>query len=950
MPTFTVRDKQTGKTLTIRGDSPPTETEMAELFAPTPAEQSLRQSLISEDFGGLSMMTPEDRRSQTAAAIRYGVPVAVGIATGGASLAAQAAIGAGTAFAAEMGARKVEGNDVTSQEALAEAAKAAAYNALPVRRAAKVLENAATLGFGGALAEATGELVSGRLTSEDPLVKAQAEQKIATAGSTSAAIGSGFGLLGRTVSKFSSAAQENAQTREFLSQVGINNPALSHVLPEYAPLTRRMAAQYPEVASKIASTEAKITGELFDVIGAVPTNSEIAQKVNPLVETAINTENALKQATQQKAQAKARLTALEAVPAQSSNWQQAYETAAIEQLDAVRREAAAKFAAQQSFGSVASIASHANDLTRTISNLDDAVRDVSSALYAKTGLNGSDQIISRDSLIRSARATLGDQVDSPVGRQIVNAIETVGKAGEEASPAISWNQFKNLRDEMSAKWASLDENYVGRAEALAGNVYRNMGGILKRTIKEQLGPENAKAFNAAQDFWYDWSQTRDSNFTRQVFGPARSIDGRRVVSGITAATLEKMAGDVLSGNTQSVANVVRAIDLVGKHSPEVADSMRSSVGQALRGAMIDRYRNDPGGLITSLSEQINKKDISPFVQLAGFGDKKNINLLATAIKKYEKSDLTPEVIDSALAAGDKVMGLGRGVMQKRAQDAAALAVAGATEKASAKLQNARNAAKVANLSADEAIAAFNETVNNPIFSVFTGRGKYTFSEEAGKVGKGTISDFVTKLSPYAGQRFMGALRQKDPQFADMVSRKIIADELYRISGVDRDAVDAASKVDFDKLRRLFNPTLPQDIERSKNIRLLVGDVMDARLKRFLTAFDKAAPLLKEADLIKRDVSSPVVSTAAGAAQPFIQIPGLSSLGTAVIVTRINRILDKPRFDLLTYMATDPGFLTFTGKAQRFSDAFRSAPSQKSWLYLSNAGLTKDMADADKNGR
>jgi len=35
MPTFTIRDKETGRTVTIRGDSPPTESEIAEIFSST---------------------------------------------------------------------------------------------------------------------------------------------------------------------------------------------------------------------------------------------------------------------------------------------------------------------------------------------------------------------------------------------------------------------------------------------------------------------------------------------------------------------------------------------------------------------------------------------------------------------------------------------------------------------------------------------------------------------------------------------------------------------------------------------------------------------------------------------------------------------------------------------------------------------------------------------------
>lgn len=950
MPTFTIRDKETGRTVTIRGDSPPTESEIAEIFSSTAQPEGAERPRFTPSpygvGGGVNVISQPNLTEMTSAMLRYGVPAVGALATGGASLLAQAGIGALTSAGGEVAARSASGENVASQEALAETAKAAAYNIIPVRRAAKIIENAASLGGGAALAEAVGSFIGGGLTSEDEQAKADAQGKIAEGGIISAAIGAGLGGFGRFAGKISSVANENANRRAFLNDVGIDSPALSQIIPEYAPLTNRMASRDPELGNRLASTESNITRELFDSVGNVPTNSEVASKIVPLMQTAEKAESSLKQALQQQAQAKNRLSALEAAPAQSANWQEAYETAALDQLAGVRREAAAKFAAQQNFGSVASISSHADDLTKTIVDLDGAVKDVSSALYAKTGLNGADEIVSREAILRSARSTLKDQADSPVGRQIINAIENVGKIDDEIPELLSWNQFKNLRDEMSSKWASLDENYVGRAEALAGSVYKNMGGVLKEAIKNDLGPENAKAFGAAQDFWYQWSQTRDSSFTGPIFNSARRVINGQVVSGVAAPTLERMASDVLSGNVQSVKNVVRAVDLVGKYSPEAASSMRASVGRALRGSMIDKYRNDSSGLIVALSEQVGRKDVMPFIQLAGFGDKRSLQLLATAVRKYEKSDVTPEVIDKALSAGDVVLGLGRGVTEKRARDAAALAMVGASEKASKKLASARDVAKAANLAADDATAIFNDTVNNPIFSVFTGRGKYAFSEEAGKVGQGTISDFVMKLSPDAGQRFMGALRKKDPQFADLVSRKILADELYRISGIDREAKDSASKVDFDKLRRMFKPTLPQDVERSKHLRNVVGDVMDGRMKRFLTSFDKVAPLLKEANLIKQDTAAPIASTALGAFQPALGIPGISSLGASVLATRIGRILERPRFDLLTYMATDPNFLKFANKADRFSSAIRSLPVQRSYLYLSNAALTGDMADED----
>ena len=950
MPTFTIRDRESGRTMTIRGDSPPTESEMTDLFASTEQpEQAERPRFTPSPYGvggGVSVGENKNLTETTAAALRYGVPTIAALATGGGSLLLQAGVGALTSAAGELGARAVSGDEITSREALGDIAKAAAYNVIPVRRTAKIIENAASLGGGAALAEAVGALVGGKLKSEDEDTRNIAQEGIAQSAIVSTAIGAGFGTVGRIAGKLSSSARDNANRQEFLSEIGIKTPALSQIIPEYAPLTNRMAAGDPELAGKLASTESNITRELFDIVGNIPSNSDVAQRLYPLIQTAEAAESTVKQALRQQLQSKARLSALEASPVQSANWQEAYEVAALEQLGAVRQQASAKFAAQQNFGSATSITSHADDLTRTIVDLDGAVRDVSSALYSKTGLNGADEIVSREALLRSARSTLKDQADSPVGKQIINAIENLGRVDEDLPEILSWNQFKNLRDEMSSKWAALDENYVGRAESLAGDVYRNMGGVLKRAIKDELGAENAKAFNAAQDFWYNWSQTRDSNFTRSIFGQSRRLSKGNVVSGVTVTALEKMGSDVLNGNTQSIKGVIRAIDLVGKYSPEAASSMQASVGQALRGSFIDKYRNDTTGLIVALANQSTKKDVMPFIQLAGFGDKRNLQLLATAVRKYEKADITPDVIDAALAAGDVVNGLKVGVTKKKAQDAAALSIAGASESALRKLNEARNAAKAANMAADDANLVYNTTINDPIFSVFTGKSKYKFSEEAGRTGSGTISDFVMKLSPDSGSKFMGALRKKDAEFADLVSRKILADELYRISGIDRNAKDASTKVDLDKLRRLFNPTLPQDVDRSKHLKLLVGDAIDSRMKKFMLNFGKAVPLLKEAKLIKQDDYSPVFSTALGASQPFIKIPGLSSLGASVFATRIGRMLERPRFDLLTYMATDPNFISFTSKTNKFSDAFRSLPVQRSYLYLSNSALAGDMADDD----
>ena len=893
---------------------------------------------------GAGMKPSPYLQETTEMALRYGVPAVVAMGTGGASIPIQMAAGGLSGAFGEAGARKAAGQEVLTREGLSEVSKAAALNFIPLRRGAQVLETAATMGGGTALAEALGATIAGREMGDAPLV----------AGSIGAGLGGGFGAIAKGVGRISSKAVEDASVQGLMRDIGIEKPALAQIRPEFAPMSNRQAAQNPALANQLASTESQITRQAFDMVGNVPSNSELAAQMAPFASTAARVESALKQANAEYAASTSRLSALEAQPQPTAAYQEAYESAALSKLLAARKQAAATFAAQQNFGQAVSIGAHANDLTRGFSQLDGAVKDISSAFYSKTGLDGNSPIISRAELMASAKRSLDDS-SGPIGQAILDSIANVGRADGVAPERLSWNQFKNLRDEMSSRWTAFDENYVNRAERDAGMVYKSLGDTFRDSIKTTLGEDSAKAFDAAQRYWYEWSQTRSSNFTRPIFQTPRVIINRagqeEVVSGITEDSLSGLAKGLLEGKgAQAIANINGAIRLVEKYSPESANTIKATVGRAVRGTLIEQNRNDPAGLVTALAEQAQKEDLRPFIELAGFGDKAKLTELAKAMRSYKKEDLTPAVIDEALAASSAALGLKNAVVMQEVRDAAAAAVAGVGEKSAKKLESARNRAIKAGIELKTVESEYNKIINDPIMSVFTGRGTYKFSEEAGKVGKGTLSDFVLSLSPEVGQRFMGGLRQKNSQLAEMLSRKILADELYRMSGIERKAKDATSKVDIDKLRRFWSPSLPQDKQRSEHIRKLVGDVLDDRFKRFFTSLEKAVPTLKEANLVTRDTGAPIASTIAGAAQPVVQIPGLSPLGVAAISSRIQRILEKPYFDLMTYMATDPSFLVAASKAENFAAAVKSLPVQRAFLYLASNGLATDMAQADEESK
>ena len=928
-----------GRTYTWDKPQPPTQADIDAIVAYDAKKGSAEQKFAPTPYGIGAGMTPSPYLAETTEmALRYGVPAVAAMGTMVDSIPLQMAAGLTANVAGEAGARAFVGQDLTSPEARREITKAGVLGLIPGRAGAGVLETAATVGGGAALAEALGAKAAGEEIGDQPT----------ESGSFAAAVGGGLGLIGKGLGRLTTSALANTKQQELLREVGIERQALPQIIPEYAPMAARQAASNPALRETLNSTESQITRYLFDTVGNVPTNSEIAEKLNPLVQIADAAETGIKQARAQQTQAQARLAALEAAPQQTAGWQQAYETAALEQLDAVRRQAAAKFAAQQGFGIATSITSHADDLTRTLVDLDGAVRGVSSALYAKSGLDAAQPMVSREALLRSARSTLKDSTDSQIGQSIISAIENVGKVGDEAPELLSWNQFRELRDLMAQRFVDFGTAYKSRAESQASSVYSNLGSVFRRSVKASKGEEGLKAYDSAQRFWRDWTGTRDSDFTSELFGATRKLDasGRRVITGISEAKLRGFADGLVQGEIQAIRGVTDAVKLVGKYSPEAAAEMQASVGRAIRGALVDKYRNSPTDLVVALADQVAKDDVRPFIQLAGFGTRRTIETLAKAVRKYPKEDITPEVLEGALAAGNTVLGLGKGVVQKRAKEAAALAVAGAADKSAQKLGAARNAAQAANLSADEANTVYRQTLEDPIFSVFTGRGKHRFTEEAGKTGKGTISEFVMSLSPAEGQQFMGALRRKDSELADLVGRKILADEFYRISDIDRMAKDATSKVDLDKLRRLFNPTLPQDKQRSEHLRKVIGDTLDSRMKRFFTSLEKVAPTLKQAQLITRDPNVPIASTLAGVAQPFAQVPGVSALGAAAITSRIQRVLEKPYFDLMTFMATDPKFLQMALKGETFAQALKSLPVQRAYTYLAVNGLSGDMSAFD----
>lgn len=132
MPTFTVTDPSTGRTVTLQGDSAPTEQELEQVFSnlpsatqPAPATEqpapaaSYNPANAMNAFIAGGKLSPETLRAIEANTVRYGVPIAATLAASRLGSLAGIATGGISGYASELAAQKIQGEDLDQRKALA---------------------------------------------------------------------------------------------------------------------------------------------------------------------------------------------------------------------------------------------------------------------------------------------------------------------------------------------------------------------------------------------------------------------------------------------------------------------------------------------------------------------------------------------------------------------------------------------------------------------------------------------------------------------------------------------------------------------------------------------------------------------------------------------------------------------------------------------------------------
>lgn len=167
MPQFRITDNETGISLLVSGDNPPSEAEAQALLTDPEVIREHNKKFIAKEEQGRALtapsmfdgggLTPREAIQGTATAARYGAPVMAGIATGGAgflpAMAATAGAGAIGELAAQRGEIATGERSEVSGRDIATAAITSPMGT-PLRVGSGLVKAGANIGFNAALGEA----------------------------------------------------------------------------------------------------------------------------------------------------------------------------------------------------------------------------------------------------------------------------------------------------------------------------------------------------------------------------------------------------------------------------------------------------------------------------------------------------------------------------------------------------------------------------------------------------------------------------------------------------------------------------------------------------------------------------------------------------------------------------------------------------------------------------
>lgn len=607
--------------------------------------------------GGISAgpIGPEAEKKIGKAALRYGVPVVAGIATGGASIPAQIAAGATAAGLGEAGAQTVE-NIVEGQEYRPrEILGATVRGAAPVFKGAYGLPK--TIGAAG-LAGGLGGLAEGKGPLKEAGIQAGAVGALGTIGKVAGGLGDFF--------------QSGASRAADIERIGPGVRAtVGQAFPEFAGLESRVASQTgSQELTQQLSDQANAVARAVQTRAGVPaeTYSDLTRRIATTLgnlgpDTAARLANEAQSVNSAFAAVEKARTAVQKDLAQDAlaEAQQSFQKAVeIETLKGgMKSGAVTPYQVIPAGQRIESVANQAKEAIRTearrLYGPANAVEDVP-AFDLFTGVGNQPSFADRaNDILRRipdiSTSTLAD-VRKILGRKTTVAAPYSADPTAPLTVSIpqkaTFKEIQAIRDELY-DFADYSGEAIGnKAQA----EIRRLAGSLSDTVTDQaprtLGQDVADSIKAGEEFYGATRPKLDVFGVKRAFAPEtmeRGQMGQAAVGGVKAQGVQ----------APEFANLESLVQTLQNRKVANAPSMQPIIDD-IRSGIVDRSIDKATGEINLMTLASDLNNIAQQggsgLQKLGFGTTQELNRFVRYMQNLDPATAKgPEVVLDLLKSG-----------------------------------------------------------------------------------------------------------------------------------------------------------------------------------------------------------------------------------------------------------------------------------------------------------
>jgi hypothetical protein len=797
-------------------------------------------------FGGmvgrarLALNSPLAKRNKQNAAttaattVRYGVPIAAGIATGPAGFLTTMGVMGGAGVAGELGAQAIEGQGIDKGEVAAQGIMAAVplsrVGALTpfmgnVKRAGVLALRGATQVGTTAAFEQGAEYVRDPEGYRLPQTRKEAWDRLT---SPTALIGGGIAVGGGALESVSkNMARSQAMRAERGSGTGMLASELSD---EFIPLeARRFLVGDSRVRTAMRDLYADIDQTVLDSIANAPDSNTIAAQIAPAVGKLKKLQAAAQEAEAASVAAQeARRTAVEGAGEKMSALA---EAATAKAAEAAKKKHLYEQGVDKVFGksrptpTLEALSPSAN--TATLSKVLKTTFDEQKAglgrLFDEVGIDINDPLFTKDGVLRRIDELAktkdsvfrGDEARAAAIAEVEAAFPSA--PGQELK--ASRERYLNFRDDVANR---LEQNGMirSRAERYASELYGAVRGAADDFIAKTK-PEKVEAWSRFNKTAANWFEHRDSAFIQDFVDPSTGT--------LRQGKAKEMVDRLVTGQTEGFTALSALGDAIAANGDEAsvaaANSFKESVSSYIaKGVLESAVTNRTIGVAAdtaifdaaTLYQTVNKLASSRFpVERLGLGTPKDLNALA---KMANNKFLTKAEVDDFFS---NLQTLGGDAAAARIEFRRAIRkelLEGGSKRINAAVQRKTELARRAKHTAESVQAELKAAQQDPLVVMF-GEGNFNFTSDLtdSKLSL-AISDLRTVPTEQVA-RFMGAVEAKNPALAQQIRARTAAD----IFASYADFVPGVTpETDVKNIRNLFFNPSDKYLKQRNAIRTIMG--------------------------------------------------------------------------------------------------------------------------------